>query len=287
MKMKTGVNIPSAPGGVILFDLDDTLVVATEVSKSHPVFATYPGYATVVQVGSVSMFVAIRPFALASIMMFLRHGFKVGFWSAGSPLYVSAIVERLVDAVRLMQSRRKESGESSSASRFRPLTVIALDQQNMLWIRNETLEKSTASTTSLPKLSVLCSASVVSGQGIVKEVQPMLKSHPHLRPGSAKPNIVLLDNLRHDMTFTFQVPEFVVTRPAPYTSVLDKTLLNVTRFIIRNPSSNHPYDFFMNQDHYVVSSKPKQIIPAAPASALPAAPAPALPAAPAPVILVS
>ena len=271
------VKVPSV-GGVILFDLDDTLVVASEVSRTQPIFATYPGYATIAHVGGTSMFVAIRPFALASILMFLRHGYQVGFWSAGSPLYVSAIAERLIDAVRLMQSRKKDPHP------FRPIAVVALDQQNLQWIRNETLEsKRSASHVGLPKLSVLCKAPNIPGQGIVKQMPVITRHHPHLNRFAS--NIVLLDNLKHDMAFTLQVPEFAIGSSNPPTAALDKTLLTITRFIMRNPSTTHAYDVLLH-------TKPSPVVvpaaPAAPTPAAPAAPTPAAPAASAsPVVILT
>jgi hypothetical protein len=237
-------------GGVILFDLDDTLIVATEVTRANPVVQSHAGYATVVMAGSSHLFVAVRPFTLAALASLVNAGVRVGFWSAGSPLYVSALAERLVDAIRHMQVLKQARRSTPDSSRappplFTPLTVISLDQENMRWVRDVRMEAGKdgagagagAGASSSSRYRVLGPARVDAGLGtIIKMPGEMSKLHPALR--AAEPSLFLVDNLRHDPEYTLQVKEFVPgSRPrgpgyGGTSAAEDRVLLDLAREIL-------------------------------------------------------
>ena len=226
-KPTMSVSFP-APGGVILFDLDDTLILATDMTRAMPIFKTHTGYATVVKIGegkgAVSMFVAIRPFALASIVMLLNAGYKVGFWSAGSPLYVAAIVRRLIDAVRLLQAKKTRAQSMMDFRPFEPIAVIALDQQRLQWVRVISEERDMGQMELEPLVS--CPA-----RDITKYMHLVKPNHPNLKEHKS---IILIDNLPQDTKFTHQIQAFEPPQNAssPH-APLDKTLLTLSRTIIR------------------------------------------------------
>jgi hypothetical protein len=202
-------------GGVVLFDLDDTLVVSTEASRASPIFHSHAGYATVIHAAGSTMFVAVRPFALAAIASLCAAGFRVGFWSAGTPPYVSAIAERIVDAVRHMQllkrSKLKARGRPASAL-FVPVAVVALDQSNLRWMRDTHLESAAAldggAAPPGPRHRVLLPARNDRALGtVIKQPGRLAPRHPHL--ADAGPHVLLVDNLRHDPEWTLEVPDFV------------------------------------------------------------------------------
>jgi hypothetical protein len=220
-----------APGGVILFDLDDTLILATDMARAMPIFKTHTGYATIVKVGegkgAVSMFVAIRPFALASIVMLLNAGYKVGFWSAGSPSYVSAIVRRLIDAVRLLQAKKTRVQSMMEFKPFEPVAVIALDQQRLKWVRLLSEEND------LPRMEVETLVPCPS-RDITKYMHLIQSTHPNLSTYSERA-ILLIDNLPQDIKFTHQVQAFEPPQSASGTEApLDKTLLTLSRTIVKS-----------------------------------------------------
>lgn len=207
--------------GVVLFDLDDTLILATDLKKAVPIFQTHTGYATVINVGSMRMFVAIRPFAIASIVMLLNAGFKVGFWSAGSPPYVAAIVSRLVDAVRLMQAKKSKARNMLSFEPFTPIAVISLDHSTLDWVHHPILEEGGKAA------SVPLHASVPEND-ITKYMNRVASKHPALSSYVADRNIILVDNLPQDTEFTHQLKPFTTTEER-----LDKTLLDLSRKLAR------------------------------------------------------
>lgn len=221
------------PGSVVLFDLDDTLVVATELTRSEPLVRTHRGYATVIQVGPVSCFVAVRAFALASIALLHEAGMRVGFWSAGSPLYVSAVVERLADAVRQMQRLRHErrGGPAHPPELFVPAAVMALDQQAMVWVRDTVLEMppmrmpyaaAAAPFAAGPRYRQLAPAPLA-----IKHTPVACSRHPRL--AAALPHILLVDNLPHDADFTWHVDDFRPEREGGE----DRALMHIARKILR------------------------------------------------------
>jgi hypothetical protein len=241
-----------ARGSAILFDLDDTLVVATEVSRASPVFQSHAGYATVVQAGNASLFVAVRPFTLAALASLANAGLRVGFWSAGSPLYVSAIVERLVDAVRHMQILKQAKRSSTAKTKqpislFTPVAVVALDQQNMNWVRDNYIEGVSKSARS-GRYRVIMPARVDAALGtVIKEPGLLAPEHPHLSDSGQR--ILLVDNLRHDPDYTLHVKDFVPGAPprgsgyggggsrrtptmSPRATDMDRVLLDVARSIL-------------------------------------------------------
>lgn len=218
------------PGGVVLFDLDDTLVVATELTRSEPLVRTHRGYATVIQVGPVSCFVAVRAFTLASIALLHEAGMRVGFWSAGSPLYVSAVAERLVDAVRQMQWLRHQRRASAAGggagapepALFVPAAVMALDQQAMVWVRDAALEGEVhpgGAHHPFGRYRTLGAAPLA-----IKHVPAVCARHPRL--ASALPHILLIDNLPHDPEYTWHVADFRPERE-------DRELMHIARKILR------------------------------------------------------
>jgi len=237
-----------ARGGVVLFDLDDTLVVSTEASRASPIFHSHAGYATVVHAAGSTLFVAVRPFALAAIASLCAAGFRVGFWSAGTPSYVSAIAERLIDAVRHMQllkhSKRKARGQPPAAL-FVPVAVVALDQANLRWMRDMHLESGEflagRAAPAGPRYRVLLPARNDRGLGtIIKQPGKLAPRHPHLADAGA--SILLIDNLRHDEAWTLEVPDFVpgtagvpATMPVSAQPGLDRVLIDVARAIIAQP----------------------------------------------------
>lgn len=222
-----------APGSLILFDLDDTLVVATEITRAQPLVQSHAGYATVVSFGCTgagvdaagnpparrrgpsTFFVAVRPLALASIVGLLDEGFRVGFWSAGTPEYVAAIAQRLVDGVRHMQIVKRLRRDPSLdpklaiADAFVPAAVIALDQARMKWVRDLVMEAGRDEATSMPgRFAPIGSARVDASLGtVIKEPGRLAPAHPVL--SRAAPHIILVDNLRHDPSWTLQVRHFV------------------------------------------------------------------------------
>jgi hypothetical protein len=211
------------PGGVVLFDLDDTLVVATELTRSEPLVRTHRGYATVVQVGHLSCFVAVRAFALASLALLHEAGMRVGFWSAGSPPYVSAVAERLTDAVRQMQWLRyqRRSAPADPPEPFVPAAVMALDQQAMLWVRDTVLEAPPGPPPPAParRYRALAPAPLA-----VKRAAVVCARHPRL--AAALPHVLLVDNLPHDAEYTWHVADF---RPENE----DRDLMHIARRILR------------------------------------------------------
>jgi hypothetical protein len=229
--------------GVVLFDLDDTLVVATEVTRTNPVVQSHAGYATVVMVGAAHLFVAVRPFTLAALASLVNAGVRVGFWSAGSPAYVSALAERLIDAIRHMQvlkQAKRPTPERAPPPLFTPITVISLDQENMRWMRDvrmEAAEGGAAAAAPSARYRVLGPARVDPGLGtIIKMPGEMSRVHPALR--SAEPYMFLVDNLRHDPEYTLQVKEFVPgSRPrgpgyGGTSTEEDRVLLDLAREIL-------------------------------------------------------
>jgi hypothetical protein len=214
---------------VVLFDLDDTLILATDLKKAVPIFQTHTGYATVIKVGSSHrLFVAIRPFAIASIVMLLKEGYKVGFWSAGSPPYVAAIVQRLVDAVRLMQAKKSKARNMLSFNPFTPLAVISLDHETLNWVRHPAMEEAAAEQAQA--MEVLYK---VDDSNITKYMARIADKHPALKPHF--PNIILVDNLPQDPEHTYHIAEFT---HIPKGSTPDKTLLNFARQVITSKESD-------------------------------------------------
>ena len=241
--------------GVVLFDLDDTLVVTTEVTRSEPLVSTHRGYATVIQLGEASCFVAVRAFALASIALLHEAGLRVGFWSAGSPAYVSAVAERLIDAVRQMQwlrhHRRTKAGAAAQAgvaagaaeegedgeddevgapagmkalapppNLFVPIAVLALDQQAMVWVHDTALETRHRSA----KMHSVRYRPLAPAPFAIKHIPSVVARHPRL--ATSLPHALLIDNLPHDPEFTLHVQDF---RP----EVEDKELMHIARRILK------------------------------------------------------
>jgi hypothetical protein len=205
-----------APGSLLLFDLDDTLVVATEITRAQPLVQSHSGYATVVTVGPMasSFFVAVRPLALASFVALLEHGFRIGFWSAGTPSYVRAIVQRLVDGVRhlqLVKRLRRDPGlkaEQAIADVFVPAAVISLDQARMMWMRDAAMEQTPSDEHGAAAPTPLAPARFDAAlKNVIKEPGKLAPLHPAL--ARAAPHILLVDNLRHDPLWTLQVLHFV------------------------------------------------------------------------------
>lgn len=240
------------PGSLVLFDLDDTLIVATEVSRSQPLVQSHSGYATVVHISAglgrptSDFFVAVRPLALASIVTLLDAGFRVGFWSAGTPSYVRAIVQRLMDGVRHMQIvkryRRQPGLEPSEAVRnlFTPTAVIALDQSSMVWTRDVQMEAGLVGDAFGSGVAALSPARIDASLGTaIKETGKLAPLHAAL--ARAAPHILLVDNLAHDPSWTLQVRHFVPgrepsgegfgTAAAPDTVIADvaRALIELTR----------------------------------------------------------
>lgn len=184
----------STPRGLVLFDLDDTLIHSSVINASAPVLATYPGFATVISFdGKTHMFVAVRPFALTLICALHRAGWGVGFWSAGSPPYVRAIVERLVQA-----AVAGVHGVHATPT-FRPLVVVALDHDRNTWVRVQCGGKRRTTTD-------LYAATMGHSQGaVVKEVAKLRQHHSLVRPFA---HVILIDNLPHDVTNTIRLPAF-------------------------------------------------------------------------------
>jgi hypothetical protein len=227
-------------GGVVLFDLDDTLVVSTEASRASPIFHSHAGYATVVHAAGSALFVAVRPFALAAIAALLAAGLRVGFWSAGTPPYVSAIAERLIDAVRHMQllklAKRKARGQPPPAALFVPVVVIALDQANLRWMRDTHLESAAvlAGKAAPPgaRYQLLAAARNDRALGtVIKQPGRLAPKHPHL--ANAGERLLLVDNLRHDPEWTLEVPDFV-----PGAQPSDRVLMDVARAIMAAAQSD-------------------------------------------------
>lgn len=212
--------------GVVLFDLDDTLILATDLKKAVPIFQTHTGYATVVKVGSMRMFVAIRPFAIASIVILLNAGYQVGFWSAGSPPYVQAIVSRLVDAVRLMQAKKSKARNMLSFKPFTPIAVISLDHDSLQWVRHPGSEQGGEGEARVLIMTI-------TDADITKYMGRVASRHPSLAHYVAEKNIVLIDNLQQDAGFTHQVEPFVGRTKD---NGLDKTLLELSRTLARQGS---------------------------------------------------
>jgi hypothetical protein len=213
------------PGSVVLFDLDDTLVVATEVTRSEPLVRTHRGYATVIQVGPVSCFVAVRAFTLASIALLHEAGMRVGFWSAGSPLYVSAVAERLVDAVRQMQLLRHARRGGPGPNLFAPAAVMALDQQAMVWVHDVGLERgAVAGAGDAAYLAPRRYRQLASAPLALKHVPSVCRHHPSLAP--SLPHILLIDNLPHDPAHTWHVADFLPERE-------DRDLMHIARRILK------------------------------------------------------
>jgi hypothetical protein len=239
-----------ATGSTVLFDLDDTLVVATEASRAQPLFHSHSGYATVVHAAGSTMFVAVRPFTLAAIASLCAAGFRVGFWSAGTPPYVSAIAERLIDAVRHMQvlkhakrSSRRAPGSPAPAppQLFVPVAVVALDQQNLRWMRDTYLESERAlsggGNPAGARYRTLLPGRVDAGLGtVIKEPGKLAPRHPNL--ASAGPRVLLVDNLRHDPDWTLEVRDFLPGGPGASgrTEALDRVLIDVARAILSTAS---------------------------------------------------
>jgi hypothetical protein len=211
-----------APGSLLLFDLDDTLVVATEITRAQPLVQSHAGYATVVSFGgaAATFFVAVRPLALASVVALLDRGFRVGFWSAGTPEYVRAIVQRLVDGVRHMQMVKRFRQDPSAdpglavADAFVPAAVIALDQARMTWVRDAAAEAGPAEAVAAGharRFAPIAPARIDAALGtVIKEPGKLAPLHPAL--ARASPHILLVDNLRHDPLWTLQVRHFVPGR---------------------------------------------------------------------------
>lgn len=215
--------------GVILFDLDDTLVSATPVTPQRPIIMTFNGYGTVVRVGGVDHFVAIRPFALSSITLLHEAGFRVGFWSAGSPPYVSQIVSRLIAGIRYMQTLRKREQQPGNAPPtplipFIPVAVISLDHSSGCWYRDLHLE----GRTSANQYQCLSKKGFVPNTPIIKYMNDVAKAHNQLAPALAAQNIVLIDNLPHDPEFTIHFEDFVPAKGGDQ----DKSLLLLTKHLI-------------------------------------------------------
>lgn len=218
-------SLPKASSrGVILFDLDDTLVCSTPVTSQRPVIMTFNGYGTVVHVGGVDHFVAIRPFALSSITLLHEAGFRVGFWSAGSPLYVSQIVARLIAGIRYMQTLRNNK-RSAPQTPFTPVAVISLDHASGCWYRDMYLEGLASAGT---PYSCISKKAFMPNAPITKFMKDVAKGHEQLAPALLAQNIVLIDNLPHDPTFTIHFKAFV---PSPNNSN-DKSLLLLTKHLI-------------------------------------------------------
>lgn len=209
--------------GVILFDLDDTLVCATPITNQRPVIMTFNGYGTVVHVAGVDHFVAIRPFALSSITLLHEAGFRVGFWSAGSPQYVTQIVSRLVSGIRYMQTLRRRPSNSSSAP-FTPVAVISLDHGSGCWYRDLHLEGRARAT----EYRCVNPKGFAPKSQIIKYMEDVAKYHDQLAPALAAQNIVLIDNLPHDPAFTIHFQDFVPSQ----SSTQDKSLLLLTKHLI-------------------------------------------------------
>jgi hypothetical protein len=216
--------------GVVLFDLDDTLILATDLKKAVPIFQTHTGYATVVKVGTMRMFVAIRPFAIASIVILLNAGYQVGFWSAGSPPYVQAIVSRLVDAVRLMQAKKSKARNMLSFKPFTPIAVMSLDHGSLQWVRHPGSEQGVGGEAKPGQPSPLQVIMTVTDADITKYMDRVASQHPALARYVAEKNIVLIDNLPQDASFTHTVAPFVGKSKD---NTLDKTLLELSRTLAR------------------------------------------------------
>jgi hypothetical protein len=214
--------------GVILFDLDDTLICSTPVTPQRPVIMTFTGYGTVVHVGGVDHFVAIRPFALSSLTLLHEAGFKVGFWSAGSPPYVSQIVARLIAGIRYMQTLRKRTQTQDRFVAFTPVAVISLDHASGCWYRDVTLESGGGGGAGAAQYKCLSRKAFLPGTPIIKYMKDVARHHENLATALAEQNIVLIDNLAHDPTFTIHFKAFV---PSQHNHQ-DKSLLLLTKHLI-------------------------------------------------------
>jgi len=162
------------------------------------------------------------------------------------PLYVSALAERLVDAIRHMQvlkQAKRPTPDRVPPPLFTPLTVISLDQDNMRWVRDVSMESgerggvARIGNSPTSRYRVLGPARVDAGMGtIIKMPGEMAKLHPAL--GASEPHLFLVDNLRHDPAYTLQVKEFVPgSRPrgAGYggtSTAEDRVLLDLARDIL-------------------------------------------------------
>lgn len=230
------LNARISKGSVILFDLDDTLIVSASPDSPPAAFASHTGYATVVDARGAKLLVAVRPFTLAAIATLTEAGFVVGFWSAGSPSYVTAIVERLVAAVRHMQVIKRArkggvvAGEDMAVNLFQPAAVIALDHSSGVWVRDLVLERLGTETASRSRYLAVAPALFLPTQGIVKDPARIAALHPRLQANGER--LLLIDNLTHDPNYTLRVEDFVPGKQETTGSGMDRVLLDVSREIM-------------------------------------------------------